>query len=174
MQGKIKIWVLDDDLEDSEEIERVFIERGIEEYEMFDQSEKLFARMKDHIDILVVDFVLKLELPGVNGGTVVEKTRECCPDCYIIVISGQDSKKNFIQLLNMGADWYIDKEGPMWAESLADAVLVGQRKVQIALDKARREKEREEEADKIRAELMQYREEITDRLRKKDEAHEVK
>lgn len=167
MQKEIKIWVLDDDKEDREDIEKEFLKRGITDFEMFDRSEVLMDKMKGRIDVLVTDFVLKLDLPNITGATIVEKTRECCSNCYVIVISGQDEKKTFIQLLNIGADWYIDKQGNMWIEALADAVIKGKKKVGEILEKKKIEQAHDEEVEKIRSELNQYRQEIKDRIQKK-------
>lgn len=168
MQKEIKIWVLDDDLEDRQEIEKEFLRRGITDFEMFERSELVMDKMKGRIDVLVTDFVLKLEKPNITGATIVERTRECCSNCYVIVISGQDDKKAFIQLLNIGADWYIDKQGTMWVEALADAVIKGKKKVAEVLEKKKIDEAHDEEVEKIRTELNQYREEIKERIRKKE------
>ncbi len=157
-QKIIKVWVLEDDKEDRELIEEAFINSGIKNYEILEKTSELFNKFKLHLDVMVVDFHLKPDLE--DGDRVVQKIKYICNDCYAIIISTLETKKEFIRVIRAHADDYIDKSENNWPDELVKAVKIGMEKVGIALDRKKRE-------DTIKTELYKYQQEIKERIHSK-------
>lgn len=65
----------------------------------------LVALTSHHYDILVLD----LGLPDIHGSEVCRKVREVNPEIPIMVLSGIESAKSKINLIEIGADDYMTK-----------------------------------------------------------------
>jgi DNA-binding response OmpR family regulator len=154
-QKLIKIWVLEDDQDDRELVQEAFMANHIEPFEMLEKAQELFDRLKGHLDVVIVDFHLKTDLE--DGDRVVQKLKNECEECYAIVISTLETKKEFIRIIRARADDYIDKEDIRWPEELVKAVKIGQEKVSKVLLKKQKE-------DSIRSELYKYQLEIKERV----------
>jgi DNA-binding response OmpR family regulator len=162
-QKDIKIWVLEDDKDDRESIQEALIKHNIGPFQMLEKTHQLFAKLKGHLDIMIVDFHLKADLE--DGDRVVQKLKNDCEDCYAIVISTLETKKEFIRVIRARADDYVDKEELDWTEELVKAIKIGKDKVAVKLEKKQKE-------NAIREKLLEYQQQIQERIRKKQEGYD--
>jgi len=73
-----------------------------------------YAHTGDHADTLLRTqsydaILLDLTLPGVNGQTLLRRLRAKNNDVPVLVISAQDTQRDIIDHLNLGADDYLAK-----------------------------------------------------------------
>lgn len=81
------------------------------EIESFYTAEDFIEALDPNIDLLLLDYYLinEDEFDEVNGDEVVDIVKEYCPDCKIIMVSGQESTHLTAQMLKRGIYDYIDK-----------------------------------------------------------------
>lgn len=155
----IETFVLEDDPDDRQWIEEIFIEEGIEPFSVFSNSDELYERLDKKMLLLVLDFILKDIRTCIE---IIEHVRKENPGCYVIIMSGQDSKKVFIQLINAKADYYVDKEEKEWLKDLSGAVKHAKITVLKELERIRLE-------NKLKGELRELSNNIYDRIKHRRE-----
>lgn len=159
MQKEVEIYILEDDHGDRELIEEKLIEKGLHPHFLYSQSSELLAVLKGDPYVLVLDFFLKGE--NLIDGNIIKKAKESCEDCYTIIMSGQDSKKNFIQLINANANYYVEKtNSAAWLDELAVAIEEGRKVVEkrISIN---------EERKQIETDLEEVRRKLNERIKKR-------
>jgi len=105
VQNKIKILILDDEKQFTEELSGFF--EG-SEYESFDANTAAEGRkiLKSHeIDLMILD----IRLPGVNGLDILKEVRIQYPDMEVIIISAHGDMDTVIKAMRLGAFDYLRK-----------------------------------------------------------------
>jgi DNA-binding NtrC family response regulator len=104
-QYKIKILILDDEKQFTEELFEFFQNSGFEAFEANTEKEarKILANHK--IDLLILD----VRLPGVNGLDILKDVKVQFPDMEVIVVSGHGDMDTVIKALRLGAFDYLRK-----------------------------------------------------------------
>ncbi len=74
--------------------------------EGFHTGEECISNLGKNPDIILQDF----DLPGMNGGQVLEKTKAINPEIEFIFLSGQESIQIAVDILKKGAFDYIIKD----------------------------------------------------------------
>lgn len=160
MKEDIEIFILEDDEHDRELIEEKLIKEGLQPHFLYSQSSELLSMLNGKPYVLAMDFYLGGE--NLIDNDIIKKAREACPDCYNIIMSGQDSKKTFIQLINAKADYYVDKTPSMaWLDELTSAIREGRKEIdkKIYLN---------EERKKIEEQLEEVRIKLNERIKKRE------
>jgi DNA-binding NtrC family response regulator len=126
----ILTYVLDDDEVVLMLIEKAFENAGIKDFKLFTKSNDLLnEEMVPHIAI--IDYMLKEE--GINGLDVTKILLKKNPNCYVIIMSGQDNWEVLKGFMNSGARYYVEKKNNYLAE-VAEQVNEAARKLKMDLD----------------------------------------
>lgn len=72
----------------------------------FKTGSELLKKLKDKPDIITLDY----SLPDFNGKQLLAEIKDKCPDCYVVVVSGQNDLNLAVELLKEGAYDYILKD----------------------------------------------------------------
>ncbi len=80
-------------------------ERGCEVDAVENSAQALSGCASGKYDVLVTD----LRLPGMDGLTLASRVREECPDCQVVIVTGDGSKDSVIRALRQGVLDYIEK-----------------------------------------------------------------
>jgi len=150
-------YILEDDEDHRDWIEAALKKAGIWPYSMFANSNDLLGKFtRDHY-LLVLDLRLS---ENRDGAEVVKEVRDINPDAYIIIISGQNEPKVFIQLIKIKANDYVDKNNKGWLDELVISIKSGREDVIKKLN------EKEQKAQLIQ-ELQAIRDDISERRKKR-------
>lgn len=128
----ILIYVLDDYQPTLEAISISFDKAGIKDYKVFNSSIKFIESLNEDVHIAVIDYWLKGA--NVNGLQVCRLLLEKYPQCFVIIMSGQEDNDVIVDFLNSGADRYIIRKDQVWIEKLLAYVKEGVTVVQKNLD----------------------------------------
>lgn len=159
MEKEVEIYILEDDEGDRELIEEKMIEKGLHPHFLYSKSTDLLAMLTGEPYVLAMDFFLGNE--NLIDGNIIKRAKEVCEDCYTIVMSGQDSKRNFIQLINANANYYVEKtNNSAWLDELMTAIEEGRKIV------AKRIKINEERKQ-IETDLEEVRRKLNERIKKR-------
>ncbi len=110
------ILVVDDEVLLSQQLERLFLQRGFE-VECVQNAEDALARLESgDIDLIVTDIFL----PGRSGVELTKIARDAYPDVPIIVMTGYAEIGTAVQVLKLGASDYIVK--PFSAAAIQESV----------------------------------------------------
>jgi len=104
-QQKIKILILDDEKEFTEELYEFFQNSGFEAYEANTESEAQILLTGHEIDLLILD----VRLPGVNGLDVLKDVKLRFPFMEVIVVSAHGDMDTVIKAMRLGAFDYLRK-----------------------------------------------------------------
>jgi DNA-binding NarL/FixJ family response regulator len=160
MEREAEIFILEDDEQDRELIEEKLIKEGLHPHFLYSRSTELLSMLKGKPYVLAMDFYLGGE--NLIDDEIIKRAREACPDCYNIIMSGQDSKKTFIQLINAKADYYVDKTSSLeWLDELAAAIKEGRKEIEKRIIA-------NEERKKIEEELEEIRRKLNERIKKRE------
>lgn len=152
MEKGVEIFILEDDQGDRELIEEKLIEHGLHPHFLYSQSNELLAMLKGDPYVLVMDFFLGNE--NLIDGNIIKKAKESCEDCYTIIMSGQDNKRNFIQLINANANYYVEKtHNAAWLDELVNAIEEGRKVVAKRIQVNIERKQIEEDLERVRRQL---------------------
>jgi DNA-binding response OmpR family regulator len=100
-----RILVADDELITLRGLERVLSREGHEVVTAENGEEALKILKEGKVDILVTD----IRLPGIDGVSLLEWTKQHLPDIKVIMITGYSSIKGAVEAMKRGASDYIAK-----------------------------------------------------------------
>ncbi|MCX6278601.1 MAG: sigma-54 dependent transcriptional regulator [Bacteroidetes bacterium] len=104
-QSKIKILILDDEKQFTEELSEFFQNSGFEAYEANTEREARKILISLDIDLLILD----VRLPGVNGLDILKDVKIQFPDMEVIVVSAHGDMDTVIKAMRLGAFDYLRK-----------------------------------------------------------------
>lgn len=128
----ILIYVLDDYQATLDAISISFDNAEIRGYRLFTSADDFIKSLNDDVHIAVIDYWLKGA--DVNGLQVCRLLLEKYPQCFVIIMSGQEDNDVIVDFLNSGADRYIVRKDAKWIEKLLGYVKEGIVVVQKNLD----------------------------------------
>ena len=102
---QLKVLFADDELHLQELIAAELPRMGHKVTVCADGSQAVDAIEKDSFDCMIVD----LDMPGLNGIDVIEKTKKIAPHTEAIVLTGKGSTETAVAALRLGAFDYLQK-----------------------------------------------------------------
>jgi DNA-binding NtrC family response regulator len=102
---KIKILILDDEKQFTEELSGFFQGADFESYEANTEKEARKILTDHDIDLLILD----VRLPGVNGLDILKEVKIQYPDMEVIIISAHGDMDTVIKAMRLGAFDYLRK-----------------------------------------------------------------
>ena len=104
-QNKIKILILDDEKQFTEELSEFFQNSGFDACEANTEREARKILANQDIDLLILD----VRLPGVNGLDILKDVKIQLPDMEVIVVSAHGDMDTVIKAMRLGAFDYLRK-----------------------------------------------------------------
>ena len=102
---KIKILILDDEKQFTEELNGFFIGSDYESFEANTAADGRKLLAEHEIDLLILD----VRLPGVNGLDILREVKVQYPDMEVIIISAHGDMDTVIKAMRLGAFDYLRK-----------------------------------------------------------------
>ncbi len=102
---KIKILILDDEKQFTEELSGFFIDSEFEPFEANTAAEGKKILASHEIDLLILD----VRLPGVNGLDILKEVKVQYPSMEVIIISAHGDMDTVIKAMRLGAFDYLRK-----------------------------------------------------------------
>lgn len=104
-KDKIKILILDDEKQFTEELSGFFLNSNFESFEANTAAEGKKILSSNEIDLLILD----VRLPGVNGLDILKEVKIHYPDMEVIIISAHGDMDTVIKAMRLGAFDYLRK-----------------------------------------------------------------
>ncbi len=104
-QDKIKILILDDEKQFTEELSGFFVDSDFESFEANTAAEGKKILSNTEIDLLILD----VRLPGVNGLDILKEVKTQYPFMEVIIISAHGDMDTVIKAMRLGAFDYLRK-----------------------------------------------------------------
>ncbi len=104
-KNKIKILILDDEKQFTEELSGFFVDSEFDSYEANTAAEGKKIMSIHAIDLLILD----VRLPGVNGLDILKEVKSDYPFMEVIVISAHGDMDTVIKAMRLGAFDYLRK-----------------------------------------------------------------
>ena len=104
-KGKIKILILDDEKQFTEELSGFFEGTNYLSYEANTAGDGRRILSKNDIDLLILD----VRLPGVNGLDILKEVKADFPAMEVIIISAHGDMDTVIKAMRLGAFDYLRK-----------------------------------------------------------------
>jgi len=104
-QDKIKILILDDEKQFTEELSSFFLDSDFEPFEANTVEEGKVILRKFEIDLLILD----VRLPGANGLDILKEMKIKYPDMEVIIVSAHGDMDTVIKAMRVGAFDYLRK-----------------------------------------------------------------
>jgi DNA-binding NtrC family response regulator len=104
-KNKIKILILDDEKQFTEELSGFFVDSDFEPFEANTAAEGKRILSKTEIDLLILD----VRLPGVNGLDILKEVKIQYPFMEVIIISAHGDMDTVIKAMRLGAFDYLRK-----------------------------------------------------------------
>jgi DNA-binding response OmpR family regulator len=105
MTEKVRILIIDDDVDQLETLEDVLNEKGYIVETAKTGKEGLIKAEKSLFNVALID----LKLPDIISTEVIQNLRKKYPSLIVIVITGNPAIQNAIEALNLGVNDYIMK-----------------------------------------------------------------
>ena len=105
IQNKIKILILDDEKQFTEELGGFFVGSNYEAFDANTAEEGKKILNNNEIDILILD----VRLPGVNGLDILKEVKIQYPGMEVIIISAHGDMDTVIKAMRLGAFDYLRK-----------------------------------------------------------------
>jgi DNA-binding NtrC family response regulator len=105
MKDKIKILILDDEKQFTEELNGFFLSSDFESFEANTAAEGKKILGQHEIDLLILD----VRLPGVNGLDILKEVKVLYPSMEVIIISAHGDMDTVIKAMRLGAFDYLRK-----------------------------------------------------------------
>ncbi|MCE5336289.1 MAG: response regulator [Desulfobacteraceae bacterium] len=106
---KIKVLLVDDEVDFTRNVSRVLIRRGFEVDTAEDGLLALAMTARRHYDVVVLDF----KMPGMNGIQVLTEIKRVDPSVQVILLTGHFSVTDEERTLENGAYAYLLKPFPI-------------------------------------------------------------
>ncbi len=104
-QSKIKILILDDEKQFTEELSSFFLDSNFEPYEANTVEEGKRILEKFEIDLLILD----VRLPGANGLDILKVVKNQYPNMEVVIVSAHGDMDTVIKAMRLGAFDYLRK-----------------------------------------------------------------
>ncbi|MCK9220345.1 MAG: sigma-54 dependent transcriptional regulator [Bacteroidales bacterium] len=104
-KDKIKILILDDEKQFTEELNGFFVDSDFESFEANTVAEGKKILTNKAIDLLILD----VRLPGVNGLDILKEVKSQYPFMEVIIISAHGDMETVIKAMRLGAFDYLRK-----------------------------------------------------------------
>jgi len=104
-RDRIKILILDDEKQFTEELSGFFMDSDFESYEANTVAEGRKILNTNEIDLLILD----VRLPGVNGLDILKEVKMQFPAIEVIIISAHGDMDTVIKAMRLGAFDYVRK-----------------------------------------------------------------
>ena len=104
-RDKIKILILDDEKQFTEELSGFFLDSDYESFEANTAAEGKKILTNHEIDLLILD----VRLPGVNGLDILKEVKTQYPNMEVIIISAHGDMDTVIKAMRLGAFDYLRK-----------------------------------------------------------------
>ena len=104
-KDKIRILILDDEKQFTEELSGFFLGSEYESFEANTAAEGKKILSKHKIDLMILD----VRLPGVNGLDILKEVKVQYPSMEVIIISGHGDMDTVIKAMRLGAFDYLRK-----------------------------------------------------------------
>jgi DNA-binding NtrC family response regulator len=104
-RDKIKILILDDEKQFTEELSGFFLDSEFEPFEANTAAEGKKILSSHEIDLLILD----VRLPGVNGLDILKEVKVQYPEMEVIIISAHGDMDTVIKAMRLGAFDYLRK-----------------------------------------------------------------
>ncbi|MEI6423840.1 MAG: sigma-54 dependent transcriptional regulator [Lentisphaerota bacterium] len=104
-RDKIKILILDDEKQFTEELSGFFLDSDYESFEANTAAEGKKILINHEIDLLILD----VRLPGVNGLDILKEVKTQYPSMEVIIISAHGDMDTVIKAMRLGAFDYLRK-----------------------------------------------------------------
>jgi DNA-binding NtrC family response regulator len=102
---KMKILILDDEKQFTEELSGFFIDSDYESFEANSAAEGRKILRETDIDLLILD----VRLPGINGLDILKEVKALYPSMEVIIISAHGDMETVIKAMRLGAFDYLRK-----------------------------------------------------------------
>lgn len=113
---KIKVLLVDDEVEFVETLSERILMRGLEAEIAFNGEAALQMLQTNVPDVMVLD----LKMPGLNGREVLVRVKKTYPAIQVIILTGHGSEKDRNETLNSGAFDYLQK--PVGIDTLIQTI----------------------------------------------------
>jgi len=104
-QIKLKVLIIDDEVDFTEELHEFLSFRGFSTNAANTAEEGLDFLKKNSVDLLVLD----VKLPGINGLDVLKLVKQKYPSTEVIIVSGHGDMDTVIKAMRLGAIDYLRK-----------------------------------------------------------------
>ena len=104
-EGMIKILILDDEKQFTEELSSLFMDSEFNSFEANTVEEARKILTNTEIDLLILD----VRLPGVNGLDILKEVKVQYPFMEVIIISAHGDMDTVIKAMRLGAFDYLRK-----------------------------------------------------------------
>ena len=104
-RNHLKVFILEDDVWYGSMLQHYLSLNPDYEVKRFESTQTFFDRLHELPDVVTLDY----SLPDMDGGQVLKRIKNQCPDVQVIMISGQEDIATAIDLLKHGAFDYIVK-----------------------------------------------------------------
>lgn len=105
IQNKLKILILDDEKQLTEELSGFFVDSDVQSFEANTASEGEKILKNNEIDLLILD----VRLPGVNGLDILKEVKIQYPFMEVIIISAHGDMDTVVKAMRLGAFDYLCK-----------------------------------------------------------------
>ncbi|MGZ5254489.1 MAG: sigma-54-dependent transcriptional regulator [Flavitalea sp.] len=127
-RNHLKVFILEDDVWYGSMLQHYLSLNPDYEVKRFESTQTFFDKLHELPDVVTLDY----SLPDMDGGQVLKKIKNQCPDVQVIMISGQEDIATAIDLLKHGAFDYIvkneDTKDRLWNSLLHLREIQGLRK----------------------------------------------
>lgn len=107
--ASFELLVVDDDPEFRGTVMRRFLRRGFRVQEASNAEEALELIERRRFDVALVDMVM----PGMNGLELLKRIRNLCPECEVVLLTGQGTIETAVEAMKNGAYDYLTKPFPL-------------------------------------------------------------
>lgn len=123
----ILTYILEDDRITGELISEILKNNSIVDYKIFNNSSEFIAAVTPDVQIAVIDHYLGEKITGLDVMKIVLSKN---PDCFVIIVTGQESHDVAVDFLNYGAWKYVKKKNQKYLNELVDYVLLAIKEIE--------------------------------------------
>ncbi len=111
MKQPKKIFIVDDDIMLTEALTDYLTRKTAHNIHVFHTGEECLARLKEHPDIIVLDYYLNtIQKDAANGMEILTAIRKQDKHIHVIMLSSQERYGIALQTIQKGAEQYVIKD----------------------------------------------------------------
>lgn len=152
LECRIVTLIVDDDPVLCEMFRAMLKHAGYSNFEVFTNVMDFKAAFKADTAIVMIDY----SMPGTNGVELFKWCREINPAVYGIMATAQKDPKVIEELLNLGLNNYVSKDG-LWHPIMLDCLMKAQIEVAENLIKKLKEADKKRETEELLAFIEEIR-----------------